>query len=96
VPVNWGQVAGARVIVEASLPAMRQEMSQGSHFFHNLTSLGVTYFSVGEHDTPGIDWSWLESQPAAEETSTLRHLELAAPLLVKVDGRTGRGIVRRQ
>lgn len=96
VPVTWGQVAGARVIVEASLPAMRQEMSQGSHFFHNLTSLGVTYFSVGEHDTPGIDWSWLESQPAAEETSTLRRLELAAPLLVKVDGRTGRGIVRRQ
>lgn len=96
VPVNWGQVAGARVIVEASLPAMRQEMSQGSHFFHNLTSLGVTYFSVGEHDTPGIDWGWLESLPAAEETSTLRHVELESPLLVKVDGRTGRGVVRRQ
>ncbi|MGV8039028.1 MAG: PEP/pyruvate-binding domain-containing protein [Thermoanaerobaculaceae bacterium] len=95
VPVSWGQIAGARVIVEASLPAMRQEMSQGSHFFHNLTSLGVVYFSVGEHDRPGIDWGWLESQPAAGETSTLRHLELAAPLAVKVDGRTGRGVVLR-
>lgn len=95
VPVTWGQIAGARVIVEASLPAMRQEMSQGSHFFHNLTSLGVVYFSVGEHDRPGIDWGWLESQPAASETSTLRHLELPAPLAVKVDGRTGRGVVLR-
>lgn len=95
VPVTWGQIAGAKVIVEASLPAMRQDMSQGSHFFHNLTSLGVTYFSVGEHDRPGIDWSWLESQPVASETSTLRHVELAAPAVVKVDGRTGRGTVRR-
>ncbi|HPC82141.1 MAG TPA: PEP/pyruvate-binding domain-containing protein [Thermoanaerobaculaceae bacterium] len=94
VPVSWGQIAGARVIVEASLPAMRQEMSQGSHFFHNLTSLGVVYFSVGEHERPGIDWAWLESQPPAGETSTLRHLELAAPLDVRVDGRTGRGVVR--
>lgn len=95
VPVGWGQIAGARVIVEASLPAMRQEMSQGSHFFHNLTSLGVVYFSVGEHDRPGIDWGWLESQPAAAETATLRHLELPAALVVKVDGRTGRGVVLR-
>jgi hypothetical protein len=74
---------------------MRQEMSQGSHFFHNMTSLGVLYFSVAGRPAQKVDWEWLEAQPAASETAHLRHLRLAQPLTMKVDGRTGRGVVLR-
>lgn len=96
IPVNWGQISGARAIVEATLPNMRQEMSQGSHFFHNLTSLGVQYFSVSGRPGQRVDWDWLDAQTASSETPHLRHIRLAAPLLLKLDGRSGRGVVRRR
>jgi hypothetical protein len=95
IPVNWGQLSGARVIVEAVLPQMRTELSQGSHFFHNLTSFGVLYLSVDESASRAIDWSWLDRQPAELETEYVRHVRLSQPLVVKVDGRTGRGVIVR-
>jgi hypothetical protein len=95
IPVQWAQIAGARVIVEAGLPAMNVEMSQGAHFFHNLLSFRVAYFSVPGHDTSGIDWEWLRSLPARQETDFVRHVEAPAPLVVRVDGRQGRGVVLR-
>ena len=88
-------MAGARAIVEATLPAMNVELSQGSHFFHNISSFEVSYFCV-RHDLDGrIDWAWLDARPAAHETEFVRHVRLDAPLIVKVDGRTGRGVVLR-
>jgi hypothetical protein len=93
VPVAWGQISGARVIVEAFLPGVETEPSQGSHFFHNITSFHVLYFTVGRRETAGIRWDWLDAQPAAAETSFLRHVALERPLRVAVDGRTGRGVV---
>ena len=93
IPVAWGQVCGAKVLVEATLPAMNVELSQGAHFFHNLSSFRVSYFSVHHERRPGIDWQWLAAQPALLETEFLRHLRLERPLLVKVDGRTSRGAV---
>jgi hypothetical protein len=95
IPVSWGQVSGAAVLVEAALPGMDVEPSQGSHFFHNLSSLGVVYLSVGLRASREIDWAWLESQPRVAETELLRHVRPSAPLLVRVDGRSGRGVVRR-
>ncbi len=92
VPVKWGQVSGARVIVEASSAELAGELSQGSHFFHNLTNLRVLYFSVTE-GLGRIDWEWLGRQAAEQETRFLRHVRLAAPLVVKVDGRSGRGVI---
>ena len=92
VPVKWGQVSGARVIVEASSPELAGELSQGSHFFHNLTNLRVLYFSVSE-GAGRIDWEWLGRQTAVEETRFLRHVRLEVPLVVKVDGRSGRGVI---
>ena len=56
IPVNWGQVSGAKAIVEATLENMNVELSQGSHFFHNLTSFGVAYFSVPFTGPYKIDW----------------------------------------
>jgi hypothetical protein len=95
VPVEWGEVSGARVIVEATLPSMDVEPSQGSHFFHNLSSTGVLYFMVRHNAEPGIDWARLESaEPLEVETEWVRHVRLERPLRVAVDGRTGRGVVR--
>lgn len=94
-PVTWGQICGAGAVVEVSLPDLPGDLSQGSHFFHNITSFGVPYFMV-RHDTGGrIDWAWLEGLPAAAETANLRHVRLPEPLVIRVDGRSGRGLVRR-
>ncbi len=93
-PVRWAQISGARVIVEATLPHAQPDPSQGSHFFHNLTSFGVSYFTVRPGDTHAVDWDWLDAQPAAAETEFVRHVRLAAPLRVEVDGRSGRGVIR--
>jgi hypothetical protein len=94
IPVAWGEVSGARAIVEATLPSMDVEPSQGSHFFHNLSSTGALYFTVRHGATPGIDWERLDGEPAESETEWVRHLRLESPLRVAVDGRTGRGVVR--
>jgi hypothetical protein len=94
VPVTWGQVAGARVIVEASLPSVRIDPSQGSHFFHNVSSLGVMYFALGSAEPTDVRWSWLEALPATSQTGFVRQVRLEEPLHVRVDGRSGRGYVR--
>ncbi len=93
VPCDWGQIAGARVIVETGLPGMAPELSQGSHFFHNLTSFRVLYFSVSQGTGRPVDWAWLARQPAVAETQFVRWVTLETPLTVKVDGRRGRGVI---
>ena len=93
VPVDWAQISGAAVIVEATLPQMSPDLSQGSHFFHNLISFEVLYLSVSHSASPGIDWTWLNEQRAETESDLLRHVRLDRPLHVKVDGRSGRGVI---
>jgi hypothetical protein len=94
-PVEWSQISGARTIVEATLPEMNVDLSQGSHFFHNLTSFQILYFMVRHDGAFKIDWTWLDRQDVVEETELVRHVRLAEPLLVKVDGRSGRGVIRK-
>jgi hypothetical protein len=96
VPVVWGDVAGARVLVEASRPERGIEMSQGSHFFHNISSFGVSYFSLPPEGPGMLDWEWLASRPLVAEKSFIRHVRSAGPLRVEVDGRMGRGIIWRR
>jgi len=93
IPVEWGHISGAGVIVESTLPDMNVEPSQGAHFFHNLISFEVPYLCVSHDHAGGIDWDWLDRQPAVTETGLLRHIRLERPVLVKVDGRSGRGAV---
>ena len=93
-PVRWAQISGARAIVEASLPHAQADPSQGSHFFHNLTSFGVSYFTIRPSEPQAVDWAWLDAQPPAAETQFVRHVRLATPLRVEVDGRSGRGVIR--
>lgn len=94
IPVTWSQICGAKVIVEASQPNMNIDPSQGSHFFQNMTSLGVVYFTV-PHNKSGalINWEWLETQETVSETEFLRHVKLAEPATVMVDGRSGAGAI---
>jgi len=93
IPVDWSQISGARAIVEATLPEINVELSQGSHFFHNLSSFRASYFMV-RHDGPfQINWQWLNQQSIVQETELVRHVRLASPLTIRVDGRHARGVV---
>jgi hypothetical protein len=93
IPATWPQVSGARVIVEATTPDMNVDASQGSHFFHNMISFHVLYFTVRHTARRGVDWEWLDRQPAVSETQFLRHVRLDQPLEIRVDGRHGHGVI---
>jgi hypothetical protein len=94
VPVGWAQISGARAIVEGMLESTNIDLSQGSHFFHNLNAFQVSYFSVRQPEDR-IDWAWLDGWPVFHETELIRGVVLPAPLGVKVDGRRGRGVIRK-
>jgi hypothetical protein len=96
IPVDWSQISGARAIVEATLPAMNVELSQGSHFFHNLSSFRASYFMVQHGRRPGINWDWLNRQPVVHETEFIRHVRPTERLSVRVDGRTAKGVILSQ
>jgi hypothetical protein len=96
IPVDWGGISGAKAIVEASMEDMRVEMSQGSHFFHNLTGLGIGYFSVPYNGKFTVDWAWLQDQEKVYTGQFVRHVRLKSPLKIKMDGRLGRGVICRE
>jgi CheY-like chemotaxis protein len=94
IPVTWEQISGARAIVETGLPGLKVEPSQGSHFFQNLVSFDVGYFTVDSDGADGfLDWDWLSAQPAVSEAGAVRHLAFDEPLLVKVNGRQHEGVI---
>ncbi len=95
VPVAWGQISGARVIVEATTPEVDPDLSQGSHFFHNVLSFQVLCLAVEHHTDGAIDWAWLDSQPAVTETDWIRHIRVSEPLGIRVDGSSSRGVITR-
>jgi CheY-like chemotaxis protein len=93
IPVSWDQIAGAQAIVEAGFRDFTVRPSQGTHFFHNLTSSNVGYFTVNPDAGEGfVDWDWLAAQPAAE-AGCVRHLRFDAPVVVKMNGRASDGVV---
>ncbi len=93
IPVRWGQVSGARVVVEALSPGMNVDMSQGSHFFHNVTCLRILYFSTDRGGRYPVRWEWLQGQKVIRDTQFVRHVVLDKPLCVKVDGKSRRGVI---
>ena len=94
IPVTWEQISGAKVIVESGLRDMRVQPSQGSHFFQNLTSFRVGYFTVNPEVGEGyVDWDWLAKQPAVEEATYARHLRFESPLVVKMSGKSQQGVI---
>ena len=94
IPVEWDEISGARVIVEAGFRDFRVTPSQGSHFFQNLTAFQIGYFTVNPEAGEGsIDWDWLRSQPSVAEKGCVRHLHFDDPIRVIMNSRTGRGVI---
>lgn len=96
IPVKWPQIAGARLIVESALPGYRIEPSQGTHFFQNLTSFGVGYFTIDPDGGNGfIDMDYLDSLPAEHESDSIRVVRFTDSLTIAINGRKSKGIVRK-
>jgi len=100
IPVKWSQISGARIIVEASPAGYDVDPSQGAHFFHNITSLGIGYLTIkpgatreAPLDDSFVDWDWLDAQPAVRETEHLRQIRTAEPIHAVLDGRSGTGVI---
>lgn len=96
IPVHWADISAARLIVEASLDNYRIEPSQGTHFFHNLTSFGVGYFTIGA-GAPGTvyDYEALDAMEAEYDDGRIRVVRFDRPLTIAINGRKGVGIVAR-
>lgn len=94
IPVKWPDIASARLIVEASLPGYRIEPSQGTHFFQNLTSFGVGYFTINPGSKGGLyDIGYLDTQPTIVNSDYVRVVKLSGPVKIAVDGRRSVGVV---
>ena len=94
IPVKWPNISAARVIVEAGLTNYRVDPSQGTHFFQNLTSFGVGYFTINAYMNDGLyNQELLNSMPAVEETKYLRWVHFDKPLSVKMNGKKKIGVV---
>jgi len=94
IPVKWPHISAARVIVEAGLTNYRVDPSQGTHFFQNLTSFGVGYFTINAYRGDGVyQQKFLNGLPAVEETQFLRRVHFKKPIVVKMDGRKKIGVV---
>ncbi|GHT06359.1 phosphoenolpyruvate synthase [Bacteroidia bacterium] len=96
IPVKWSQISNARLIVESGLENYRIEPSQGTHFFQNLTSFGVGYFTINPFLDDGFfDEAYLNAQPAVSETAFLRHVRFTQPAIIKIAGRKNLGVVEK-
>jgi hypothetical protein len=94
IPINWSQISNARVIVESGLKNFRVDPSQGTHFFQNITSLRNAYLTINPFMDDGLfNVEHLNKMKAAKEDEFLRHIRFSSPLTVKIDGKTGRGLI---
>ena len=94
IPVKWPYISAAQVIVEAGLDSFQVDPSQGTHFFQNLTSLGVCYLTINAFRGDGIyRQEELDALPAVQETEHVRHVRMPHPLVIKVDGSKKEGVV---
>ncbi len=87
IPVQWRHISGVGAILELRGKLLKADPSQGSHFFQNITSLGVPYVTVTEGSTDFLDWKWLESLSVITETAFLKHVRLDDPIVIKINGR---------
>lgn len=94
IPVKWPHISSAKLIVETSLQGRRIEPSQGTHFFQNLTSFGVGYFTVGAPDDGSVwDESYVSGMPCEYESDDIRIIRFAEPLTVAINGKKSLGVV---
>jgi len=94
IPVTWPQISGAKVIVEVSLPDFHPDASLGSHFFHNVTSMNVGYFSVNQNsDQDLVSWDKIRNQEVIAKGEFYRHIRFEKPLIVRMDGKKGMAVI---
>ena len=94
IPVKWEQIAGAKAIIETGFKEMSVTPSQGSHFFQNITSFMIGYFTVSEHENRGhLDWDWLLAQETLERMRFTRLIRFEKPLTIKINGHEGKGVI---
>lgn len=88
VPVTWNDISGVSAIVETFTENLRVEPSQGSHFFHCITTLGINYVMVTNSSEEFIHWEWLANMPVHHKGQFITHIRFESPITIKVDGRT--------
>ncbi len=93
IPVAWQDISGVGAIIEAAADNLQADPSYGSHFFHNITSLGISYITIARHREDFLDEPWLDRLPARQETKFLKVIRLDSPLTIKVDGKTSRATI---
>lgn len=87
IPVTWNDIMGIGAIIETTTEKMKTDPSQGTHFFHNITSIGISYITVPQGGRDFIDWEWLNSLPAETETEFVRHVKLKNAITILIDGK---------
>jgi DNA-binding NarL/FixJ family response regulator len=93
IPVSWHEISGVGAMIETRTEGFKADPSQGSHFFQNITSLGISYLTTSENGDDFINWKWLQSLPTAKQTNYLHHVKLENPLTIKIDGKKSRGVI---
>jgi hypothetical protein len=93
IPVKWSQITQVGTIIETTSEKLSADPSQGSHFFHNITSLGINYFGVSQKDKNVIDWHWLDGQTVVKESVFLRYIALEEPALIKINGKDSIAVI---
>ncbi|MCX6168722.1 MAG: histidine kinase [Ignavibacteriales bacterium] len=94
IPVTWEQINGAKAIIESNFMDFNVTPSQGSHFFQNLTSFKIGYFTIDDFTEQGfIDWTWLQHQNIVEHKNFTKHIRLERPLTIKINGHRNKGII---
>jgi len=94
IPVQWKDISGVTAIVEIRNQSLMADPSQGSHFFQNITSLGIHYLTVTEDSSEQIDWQWIDNCETILEKKYFKHVRARKPLLLKVDGQLSEGLIR--
>ncbi len=94
IPVNWDQIAGAKAIIETSFKDFTVEPSQGSHFFQNITSFMIGYFTVSDLQADDfVNWDWLLKQETVESKTFTKHIRFKNPIVIKMNGHENKGII---
>jgi len=93
IPVVWQDISGVGAMIETATETLKADPSQGSHFFHNITSLGISYLTIAENGDDFINWQWLQSLPAENQTTYLKHVKLEKPLTIKIEGKRSRAVI---
>jgi len=94
IPVSWAEISGVGAVVETTSARLNADPSQGSHFFHNITTLGINYITVRNGGKDFLDWRQIAAMPVVSETDFVAHIRTDSSVTLKVDGRTSRGVIR--